>query len=296
MAGRVLVFEPRASVLGRISSMLRATGTDTTDCYSEAKFRHTVKTSADRAPLIVCSARFVSVAREASPGGCVIPYASDYACEQPDDLASRKLVRELQNASRRRTRRHGGAKPLDLLVIGASTGGFPVVQEVLRGVKPTQSIVVIAQHISPGMTEELSRIACDATSVTTVHGRTRLKAGGVYMLAGGKDFEFVTQGAGALLLKEAVDAGSHYHPSVSALLRSLARLDVERAAAVVLSGLGGDGADGFPGLRDAGVETLVQDPASAKAPGMPSAAIATGAVTHVYPVDQLHAYVKRRIK
>lgn len=296
MGARVLLFEPRARVLERVSDMLRRTGTELTDCYSEAKFRHTVKQCALFDHVIVCPERFVSVAREISPAGAVVPYPSDCVFEELESEAPRRLVEAVKRLERTHARRGRSAEPLELLVIGSSTGGFPVVQQILRSISPSRTIVVIAQHIGLGMTEDLSRIACKRADVTTVHGRTRLKPGGVYMLAGGKDFAFDRQG-GSLLLRGATGDGYHYHPSVTLLFNSVAALGSNSdIACMVLSGLGDDGATSLPALQSTGILTLAQDPRTAKAPGMPTAAVTSGAITHVYPVTQLESFVQRRVK
>jgi two-component system chemotaxis response regulator CheB len=73
-------------------------------------------------------------------------------------------------------------------------------------------------------------------------------------------------------------------PAVDRLFESVANAAGPRAVAVVLTGMGGDGALGLAAVRAAGGATIVQDPATAEYPGMPRAACAGGAVDQVLPL------------
>jgi two-component system chemotaxis response regulator CheB len=76
-------------------------------------------------------------------------------------------------------------------------------------------------------------------------------------------------------------------PSAEPLFLSVASAFQARAIAVVLSGTGLDGSAGIPAVKRAGGATIVEDPATAEYPGMPSAAIHTGCVDHILPLPMI---------
>jgi len=76
-------------------------------------------------------------------------------------------------------------------------------------------------------------------------------------------------------------------PSANVLFESLAKHVDGAAVVIVLSGMGSDGADGAVAVKGAGGRVLAQDEASSEYFGMPGAAIATGAVDRVLPVDEI---------
>lgn len=81
-------------------------------------------------------------------------------------------------------------------------------------------------------------------------------------------------------------------PSVDVLFESVADVFGESAVAVVLTGSGRDGADGSRKIHEAGGVVVVQDPETSKNGGMPGAAVATGVVDAVLPLDEIGAFVQ----
>jgi two-component system chemotaxis response regulator CheB len=85
-------------------------------------------------------------------------------------------------------------------------------------------------------------------------------------------------------------------PSVDRLFTSVANVLGAEARAVVLTGMGNDGAQGVKALSRAGAEVWAEDESSAVVFGMPQAAIATGGVAHVVPLKDLGAQLARALK
>jgi two-component system chemotaxis response regulator CheB len=79
----------------------------------------------------------------------------------------------------------------------------------------------------------------------------------------------------------------HVRPAGDVQFSSLVGSCGPRAAAVVLSGADSDGADGVRYVKAGGGLVVAQDPATAGHPAMPEAAIATGCVDYVLPIDQI---------
>jgi two-component system, chemotaxis family, protein-glutamate methylesterase/glutaminase len=79
----------------------------------------------------------------------------------------------------------------------------------------------------------------------------------------------------------------HSRPSIDVLFESAADTFGERAIAVILTGANADGACGVQRVKRRGGVTIVQDPQTAAKRTMPDAAIATGAVDHVAPLERI---------
>lgn len=166
------------------------------------------------------------------------------------------------------------------LALGASTGGPGAVCELLKAVSRLRLVrVVLVQHISGGFEEELSewlaatllrdvRVALDGEHPPP--GSVRLAPTGSHLLV---------SRAGDLVLEAEGPSRCEHRPSIDELFLSLARVAPARTAAVLLSGMGRDGAAGLHALRRAGALCLTQNEASATASGMPGAARALGAGT-----------------
>ncbi len=79
----------------------------------------------------------------------------------------------------------------------------------------------------------------------------------------------------------------HVRPAADVLFRSMAEHLGQRAVAVVLTGYDSDGSGGLAAIRARGGRVIVQHPDTALVPGMPTAALGTGQVDHVLPLDRI---------
>jgi two-component system chemotaxis response regulator CheB len=173
--------------------------------------------------------------------------------------------------------------------VGASTGGPPVLQNILSGLsRDFPAPVLVVQHIArgflPGMVEWLGQTTGLPVHIAS-HGTVPLP-GHVYIAP--DDFHLGITSAGRLLLsREPADHG--LRPSVSFLFRSMAEHLGGNALGVLLTGMGRDGADELLRLRERGGFTIAQDRESSVVHGMPGAAIEIGAATQVLPADRIAA-------
>ena len=177
----------------------------------------------------------------------------------------------------------------ELIVIGASWGGLDALEHVL-GPLPDgfATPVAIAQHraIDSGVG---SGALVGMLAVRT--GRTVLEASDKDEIAPGRvyvapaDYHLLVEpGAFALSIDAAVQ---HSRPSIDVLFDSAADSYGERLIAVVLTGANEDGAHGVERVKRRGGLTIAQDPETAVKPTMPMAAIATGAVDRIVPLDEI---------
>lgn len=179
-----------------------------------------------------------------------------------------------------------GPAPRGILVIGASTGGPQAVRRVLFDLpNPISLPVVIVQHISHGFTEGFVRWLRDTTHrdvVTATHGLT-LHRDRIYVAPAGLHTH-VRPTRLDLLNGEK----RHYQrPSADILFESAAAAFQERVVAILLTGMGRDGAEGCLAVREAGGITLVQDEETSVVYGMPRAAAELGAATEIRPLEQI---------
>ncbi|RKG50714.1 chemotaxis-specific protein-glutamate methyltransferase CheB [Corallococcus sp. AB011P] len=188
-----------------------------------------------------------------------------------------------------------------VIAVGASTGGPPAVQRLLEGLatEPTVSVLV-GQHMPSQFTkafaERLDRIG--PFTVTEACEGDVVKPGHVYIAPGGRHLVLSDRTGRLELRTPSPVPADKYAPSVDRLFESAADVLGPRAVAVVLTGMGADGAQGVRAVRREGGETWAESEDTAVVYGMPKEAIATGAVSRVLALDaigtELAALVRRR--
>jgi two-component system, chemotaxis family, protein-glutamate methylesterase/glutaminase len=111
---------------------------------------------------------------------------------------------------------------------------------------------------------------------------------GVVLVAPGNKHMLLKR-SGARYLVEVKDGPrvNRHRPSVDVMMRSVARAAGRNATGVILTGMGGDGAQGLLAMREVGAYTIAQDEASCVVFGMPKVAIDLGAVQSVLPLERI---------
>jgi chemotaxis response regulator CheB len=189
----------------------------------------------------------------------------------------------------------GPRAPVPLVAIGASTGG-PAALEAILGRWPATfpAAVVVAQHIAPDFASSLADWLDQrsAPAVRLAAAGDRPRAGDVLIANGA---EHLVLAADRSWTYSAEPRECPYQPSVDALFRSLAAHWPWPAVAVLLTGIGRDGAEGLLELRRKGWHTIAQDEATSVVYGMPQAAHRLGAACSVLPLDRIGAHVAERL-
>ncbi|MDO8848957.1 MAG: CheB methylesterase domain-containing protein [Coriobacteriia bacterium] len=190
-----------------------------------------------------------------------------------------------------------GGFPAAAVVIGASTGGPPVVEHILRALPADfPAPVAICQHISPGFVEQWAE-RLDPLSWLDVKEAENGEAfvrGHVYIAPVGMHLRFWRDGTGPRCRLDADSTGSVHVPCVDFMFTSAAEVFGSRTLGVLLTGLGADGAQGLKDLRQRGAYTLIEDPATAVASSMPESALRLGAVVETVRTDDLPQVIVRR--
>lgn len=166
----------------------------------------------------------------------------------------------------------------EVVVIGASTGGPTVIQTVLNDLPANFPLpVVIAQHIAPGflggLVQWLSKTTGKHVEIATEH--EKLKPGTIYLCPDGRQTGFATR---QTLKIVQFNHPSNLAPSVSYLFQSASETFGKKTVAVLLTGMGQDGANEMRLIKEAGGMTIAQDAESSVVHGMPGEAIKIGAV------------------
>jgi chemotaxis response regulator CheB len=171
-------------------------------------------------------------------------------------------------------RNHGPLEDPQCLLVASSTGGPGALAQLLKTAPPDALPWVIAQHMPADGTAAFAAHLSDVSGrkVSEVSSQTRIEAGGIHVLRGGQDFELVRTPAGAVAVRPSALTPSPFHPNADRLMQSAAEANIP-AMALVLSGMGEDGARGALALAAAGSPVYVQEPATCVVPGMPGAAL-----------------------
>jgi len=176
-----------------------------------------------------------------------------------------------------------GRRGNGLLVIGASTGGPQAIESLLTRLPADVPPICIVQHMPANFTKAFAQrlnTVCPMEVIEAAGGE-QLQRGVAYLAPG--DYHMVVERVG-LQLRTRLNQGPavcHQRPAVDVLFHSVARLQGLSVVAVLLTGMGSDGADGMVALRQAGAETIAEDERSCVVFGMPKEAIARGGAIHV---------------
>lgn len=180
-----------------------------------------------------------------------------------------------------------------VVVIASSTGGPRALAEIVPSLAIGDAAVVICQHMPPGFTESLARRldGIAPVPVTEAVDGEALAAGRAYVAPGGLHTTLERTASG---LRLAVRPGAPVHgvvPAADPLLRSAAECLGSRAIAVILTGMGQDGARGAQHVREGGGFAIVQDERTSIVYGMPQAALALAGADIVAPLDGIAAAI-----
>jgi len=176
----------------------------------------------------------------------------------------------------------------DLILIGASTGGPEAICRLLANMPPTSPPIVVVQHIHVSFARPLgARISSiSGLKLGEIGNASVLKLGHLYLALG--DYHLGVESAGTrtqLFVSQDPHVGRH-RPSIDFLFRSALHLR-KHVSAVLLTGMGSDGAAGMKLLKEKGSTTYAQDRGSCIVYGMPKVAAAMDAVCYIANPDRI---------
>jgi two-component system chemotaxis response regulator CheB len=183
----------------------------------------------------------------------------------------------------------------DVVALAASAGGLKALSQVLSGLPPDfPASIVLVQHLDPRYRSLMPNILNKRTPLLVKQAEESdlLKPGTVYVAPPNRHLLVNPDGTLSLSQSELV----HFvRPSADLLFESVAASYKGRALAVVLTGTGMDGNMGVRAIRKMGGTVIVQDKKTSQFFGMPDAAIQTGAVDFVLPLDEIASAMIRLV-
>jgi two-component system chemotaxis response regulator CheB len=180
--------------------------------------------------------------------------------------------------------------PSKLVAIGISTGG-PQALEYLLAQLPADfpGAIVVVQHMPEGFTDMFARRLDELCSLSVKEAQSGdlLLAGRVLICPGNRHMKVKRLAMGDLVILNEQERVNGHRPSVDVLFQSVAEEFGSLAIAVLMTGMGDDGAQGLGAVKKAGGVTIAQSEESCVVFGMPKAAIERGYATRVVALDGL---------
>lgn len=261
-------------------------------------------------PTVICSTlteKGSQMALDALAAGAVAVVAKPrMGLRQFLEESRREIVQALKDAARARPRKNAAppqpARPAAAapvrssglavnkpVLIGSSTGGTLAIEHLLLSLPADCPGIAIVQHMPERFTamyaQRLDGLC--AMDVREARDGDRLQRGGVLIAPGGRHMQLVKQGGQYHVKVMDGPPVNRHKPSVDVLLRSAAECAGGDALAIMLTGMGDDGARGMKQLHDRGARTIAQNEETCVVFGMPKEAIALGAVDEVLPLESI---------
>jgi two-component system response regulator WspF len=183
-----------------------------------------------------------------------------------------------------------------MVAIGASTGGPQALAVVFHALpNPVPWPVVVIQHVDPTFAPGLAKWLSRETGQQVDIARTGdVATTGRILIAATADHLIIDPTAKVRYTAEPRELV--YRPSVDVFFNSIAAIKAKPGVAVVLTGMGRDGAVGLSRLREAGWHTIAQDKTTSVVWGMPGAAAEIGAAVETLPIGAVGAAVVEHMK
>ena len=178
---------------------------------------------------------------------------------------------------------------LRVIAIGSSTGGTEALRDLLTKLPTNMPPVVITQHIPASFSERFANrlnTVCDLTVKEAKDGDV-LETGHVYIAPGAQHLRVKKHGLKMICRLDDSGPVNRHKPSVEVLFDSLLEISPSSVTALMLTGMGEDGAQAMKRLADAGAHTIAQDEASSLVWGMPGAAVKYGAAREVVALQKI---------
>ncbi len=185
------------------------------------------------------------------------------------------------------------AGKIELVAVGSSTGGPAALQSIIPQLPADFPVgVVVVQHIPRGFSQSLAEHLNRRSAIEVIHGfeGAEIKPGRVIICPAGCETHFIKAGTRVTITLtkcgEPIPPAS-FRPSVNQVLDAAAEVYRGRILAVLLTGMGRDGAQGLKKIKNLGGRTIVQDEATSVVFGMPKAAVELGAAEKIVPLPQI---------
>ncbi|MFI2237487.1 chemotaxis protein CheB [Streptomyces chrestomyceticus] len=180
----------------------------------------------------------------------------------------------------------------EVVALASSAGGIKALTAVLGALGQDLAVpVLVVQHLDPRhrtiIAEVLSRRT--ALRVKLAEAEERARPGTVYIAPPDRH---LLVGPGGTLTLSGSELVHFLRPSADLLFESVAGAYGAQAIACVLTGTGSDGSMGVDAIKSRGGTVIAEDPRTAEFKGMPEAAVGTGSVDFVLPLEEIAAVIR----
>ena len=178
----------------------------------------------------------------------------------------------------------------DVVAIGVSTGGPPVVQQVLSSLPENfPASIVIAQHMPAAFTGPFAKRLDSVSKITVKEAETGdvLRPGHAFVAPGGKHIVLDQKVSRVDVVVTEQPADALYKPSANVLISSVAQAVGKRGLGVILTGMGSDGCEGVRDLKERGGRALAQSDSTCVVYGMPKAIVDENLADEIVDLDDM---------
>ncbi|MDD2659965.1 MAG: chemotaxis response regulator protein-glutamate methylesterase [Methylococcales bacterium] len=176
-----------------------------------------------------------------------------------------------------------------IIALGASTGGTEAIKAVAKRLPADTPAIVITQHLPVAYSESFARnidLVTEMAACIPKHGQP-LENGHIYLAPGDRHLEVVREGFRYIIKLLDSEPVNRHKPAVDVMFSSIAKCAGANAIAVLLTGMGADGAKGMKEMHDAGAKTVIQDEQTSVVWGMPGVAFKLGCTDYVLPLEEI---------
>lgn len=181
----------------------------------------------------------------------------------------------------------------EVILIGASTGGTEVISKILKGLRSDLPGILIVQHMPGEFTKAFANrlnLECNLSVKEAEQGDV-VKMGCVYIANGFNHLQLIRENGINKCKLEMGELVNRHRPSVDVLFKSASKFQGKNITAILLTGMGSDGARGMLELHEIGARTFAQDEKSSAIFGMPNEAIKLNAAKKIGNPDELIKWI-----
>ncbi len=180
-----------------------------------------------------------------------------------------------------------------IILIGSSTGGLPVIEKILSGLKKERYAVLIAQHMPEGYTEPWAERLDSVTPFSVKEGidGEPVRCGHAYIAPGNRHMCLGGDRDHPHIVVNSEPHVNRFRPSIEVLFSSALGYPQKKIIAIMLTGMCMDGVESMIRMREAGFLTIAQDEATSAVFGMNKEAIKRGGAGFVFSPEDIIEYL-----
>lgn len=185
---------------------------------------------------------------------------------------------------------------IDIIALGASTGGTEATEQVIKQLPGNLPPLLIVQHMPPVFTKMYAERLSRNSNLTIKEAETGdiLKSGFAYVAPGDHHIKLLKHEDQYMIKCFQGPKVNGHMPSVDVMFKSVADYYSDNVLAVILTGMGNDGAKGMRLLHDQGAYTIAQDESTSVVYGMPRQAYELGGVDRRLPIQEIGYHITRQ--